>query len=84
MKKEVKILSGLLLGIAAGAATGILLAPSSGKRTRKRIKKTANRMVEDAKDAVTGRVDQAVADINDSLDKYTPKRKSSMANILGS
>jgi len=39
-----KLLAGLFIGAAAGAAAGILLAPQSGKDTRKKIKDEADKM----------------------------------------
>ena len=37
--KAVKVLAGTLVGLAAGAALGILFAPDNGKSTRKKITK---------------------------------------------
>ena len=34
---KLKIFAGFLLGVATGAAAGILLAPDNGKNTRKKI-----------------------------------------------
>lgn len=41
---------GMLLGAAAGAVTGLLLAPRSGRDTRKLLKKSANALPELAED----------------------------------
>lgn len=38
----VKVLAGTLVGLAAGAALGILFAPEDGKSTRKKISKGSN------------------------------------------
>ena len=37
-----------VIGVAAGAALGILLAPASGKETRKKIRDEADKLIEDA------------------------------------
>ena len=57
---------GLLLGAAIGASTALLTAPQSGKRTRKRLGKTAVEIRkvtgdrwEDLADEVKNRVDDA-------------------------
>lgn len=42
-----KILS-FAIGLAAGTALGILLAPASGKETRKKIMEEADKLLEDA------------------------------------
>lgn len=52
MAKLNKFVAGMLVGAAVGAATGVLLAPQSGKETRKSLrgragsigKKAGNRM----------------------------------------
>lgn len=45
-----KTLIGLLLGVAAGAALGILLAPRSGKETRKLVRDKAKRAQKEVED----------------------------------
>lgn len=41
MSNDSKLLAGLILGTIAGIATGLLIAPSSGKETRELIKEKA-------------------------------------------
>lgn len=43
-KRSSKLLAGLLIGAAAGTAAGILLAPQSGKDTRAKLRREANRL----------------------------------------
>ena len=47
-----KWLSGAVLGAITGAIGGLLLAPRSGKETRKLLKKKAEEMEEGAKEAI--------------------------------
>ena len=42
----VKVLAGTLVGIAAGAALGVLFAPEDGKSTRKKISKGSSEYVD--------------------------------------
>lgn len=42
-----RILS-FVVGVAAGAALGVLLAPASGSETRSKIREEADRLIEDA------------------------------------
>lgn len=44
-----KLLSGILLGAAAGAALGILFAPEKGEETRQKIKDQSNKLTDDVK-----------------------------------
>ena len=59
--------SGLLLGAVIGAGVALLTAPQSGRRTRRRIQRTAVDLRENATDRwddlaedVKGRVDDAI------------------------
>jgi len=51
--KAFSFLKGLFLGVIAGAAAGILLAPKSGKETQEDIKKLAKEYTEKAVDMYT-------------------------------
>lgn len=42
-----KILS-FVIGVATGTALGILLAPASGKETRRRIREEADKLIDEA------------------------------------
>lgn len=48
----VNFLGGILLGSAIGVVSALLLAPDSGKRTRKKLKKKSRRYSKDAIQAV--------------------------------
>ena len=65
MDKTGNILAGFLLGAVAGVVTGILVAPHSGSKTRKLIKKRVN----EAASSVT-------EEINDQIDNLEEKIKN--------
>lgn len=48
--KSGKVVLGVLAGLAAGAALGILLAPEKGERTRKHILRKGEDLVDELKD----------------------------------
>lgn len=48
--ENTKIILGIAIGAAAGAIAGILLAPASGKETRKSIADTTNNWVNSMKE----------------------------------
>lgn len=68
MNQNGKLLLGLFAGVVAGVGLGLLLAPESGDKTRKKLKKAsrdlANTLVERAEEAVhlgNGKVSQLQA-----------------------
>jgi gas vesicle protein len=56
--KKGKLLTGLLIGAAAGAVVGILLAPAKGEETRKKIAKKTNDLGENLKTRFNNVVDK--------------------------
>ena len=76
-----KLLLGIIAGVAAGAAIGILFAPDKGTKTRKTISKKADGYVED----LNGKFDDFLQSITDkydttveSADDFIEKEKSKM------
>jgi gas vesicle protein len=55
------VLTGLLIGVLAGAGAMLLLAPQSGKKTRTQIRRKGRDLREQATDAMEGRVHQVRA-----------------------
>ena len=50
MSNDSKLLLGLVVGVAAGAVAGLLLAPTSGKESRSKLKETSRNFKEDVED----------------------------------
>ena len=48
----------LVIGLCVGVGTGILFAPYSGARTRRRIRSFAEDMVEDTAEAIDGVIER--------------------------
>ena len=55
MKNSAKILGALFLGMAVGAAIGILLAPAKGSQTRKKIADRTKDLADNLKDKINWR-----------------------------
>ena len=67
-----KALLGVLAGIAAGAAMGILFAPKKGSDTRRDISKKAD----DLADALKSKIDEKFDDLIDAISARGSKSKS--------
>lgn len=67
-KKTGVFLAGMLIGVATGAVTGLLLAPRSGRKTRQMLKKSAEALPE------------LVEDLSANL-QYQADKLSESANI---
>ena len=81
MSKESNIISGFVLGVMAGAAAGLLLAPNSGKRTRKKIKTKTKRVINDAKDSLSEATADALMQVNEGIQDLSDKGQESMTRL---
>ncbi len=76
-----KILTAALLGAAAGAVLGILLAPDKGSETRKKISKKAGEFGDAAKEKFNelgGRVAEKFENIRSEANEMLEKGKDRM------
>ncbi len=67
--KSLKVLLGLLTGVAAGALMGVLFAPEKGSKTRKQLLNKS----EDYVDVIKDRLDTLLDGIEDKYDKTKKK-----------
>lgn len=69
MKSNGKTVLALLIGAAAGAALGVLLAPDKGSETRKKLTDSANRLA----DLVKEKTDAGIQSATDLKNKVYDK-----------
>lgn len=81
MKDAVKFLAGFSLGVFAGMVGGVLYAPASGKKTRRRIRTEADNLKDDLQDLSKEELKHLKKIINESVDEYTAKGKKSLDDI---
>ncbi|MBD2702806.1 YtxH domain-containing protein [Spirosoma sp. BT702] len=66
-------LPGVLVGLAVGAVIGVLLAPESGKKTRKRISSETDSFFKDLQDQLQTGLDSIKQQYNDYVDTASGK-----------
>lgn len=69
------LIGGLLAGAALGVAAGILLAPSSGVKTRKKLIKGSSKLKDEVLSSVEDSLDAIRAQFNSKIDKLAKQGK---------
>lgn len=64
-----KILTGFFIGAMGGLLTGLLLAPDSGKGTRKKITETANKIQHDLNDFADEALEATKKSISETVEE---------------
>ncbi|WP_128544631.1 YtxH domain-containing protein [Larkinella soli] len=65
--------SGLVVALLAGAVLGVLMAPRSGKDTRKRITNDTDKFLKDLQDTITSGFDSIKSQYEDTRDNLASK-----------
>ena len=61
MKDNTKVIAALLVGLAAGAALGILFAPDKGNETRDKLAESLKNLGESIKETASKEIDNLMA-----------------------
>ena len=79
-----KILTGFFIGAMGGLLTGLLIAPDSGKDTRKRITDTANKINHELHDFAEETLEATKKSISETVDElikgHKEKDKATLKN----
>lgn len=74
-----KALPGIIVGLAVGAIVGVLLAPESGNKTRKRISSESDSFFKDLQDQLQNGLESIKSQYNDYVDTATGKAQDAIS-----
>lgn len=80
MKNSSNILIGLLAGLAAGAALGLLIAPESGTETRDKLSRSLNDLGESIKYRAAAEIEKLASMKEDLAGKLTSQTEEFQKN----
>lgn len=81
MNSTTKIIGGFLAGAALGVATGLLMAPDSGKRTRKKIMDKSKEVGDQVAKSVAKTLEGVKSTYNQKVDEFANTGKSSIDTV---
>lgn len=81
MKDSLKIVAGILVGATAGAVAGLLLAPESGKKTRKKLANESDKIKGFVKDTVDEKFKEAQSAYKNIEEKFVSNGKEVIENV---
>lgn len=81
MNTKTKVIGGFILGAVLGAASGLMLAPRSGRKTRKKLKEDSKRIANELIERANESLDSAKKSYNEKVEEYSKRGKSSMNHL---
>ena len=83
MKNAKKLVGGLIAGAAIGIAIGVLLAPSSGLKTRKKLVRGSLQVKDDVMASVDDTIDALRKQFNRKIDQLAQGGKEAINHARG-
>jgi gas vesicle protein len=74
------LMGGLIVGAALGAAAGLLLAPASGDKTRRKLATGSKKVKKNVIDYVESSIEGLRTQVNKRIDQVTGKAKETVNN----
>lgn len=78
MNSTFKYLGAFVTGVALGVAAGILIAPESGRKTRRKLLNESRRLKDQLSDSVTKSIDSVKSSYNKKIDEYAKAGKGAL------
>jgi len=75
------LIGGMILGAALGVAAGLLLAPVSGEKTRKRLLKGSEKLKNTVKNYVETSVNGLRDQFNEKIDQFAKRGKETINHV---
>ncbi|HEX8059893.1 MAG TPA: YtxH domain-containing protein [Cyclobacteriaceae bacterium] len=73
-----RVIGGLLVGVAIGAAAGLLMAPYSGAKTRRKLVRGSMKVKKNVVDYVENSMDSLRSQFNDKIDLIARRGKETI------
>jgi gas vesicle protein len=81
MKSQKNLIGGVLIGGAIGVVAGLLLAPQSGQKLRKKIARGTSDLKDDVVESVSETIDTVRTQFNDKLNKLAANGKEALNSV---
>lgn len=81
MKSQKSLIGGVLIGGAIGVVAGLLLAPQSGQKLRRRIARGTSDLTDDVVESVSETIDTVKTQFNDKLNKLAANGKAALNSV---
>lgn len=73
-----KLLPGIVVGALAGVVAGILMAPESGEKTRKKLAEDGTKLKSEFEGSLNQGIDTFLESISQAVDEYSKQSKRSI------
>jgi gas vesicle protein len=75
------LIGGFITGAAIGVAAGLLLAPASGEKTRRKLMKNSMKVKKNVVDYVENSMDSLRTQFNKKMDQVTSRAKDTVNHV---
>ncbi len=75
------LMSGMVMGAALGVTAGLLLAPSSGEKTRKKLAKGSMKIKKNVQEYIQGSLQELKDQVNERIDQIASRGKETINHV---